>query len=156
MRVLVLLAFLLATFLTYREAMHPTTPASHTSVLLTTSYAIGAGTLTNILCATGAYLTSGVPRGMECDACLPWSVVVTAVTARLHVFKEGGWGAEERAYAKGLGRAGVRWAVGGPRRWLETFEGYEADELAGRRETVTEENTGLPREGKSTDGGLEG
>ena len=153
MRIIVLLSLLLTTLLIHHNATHLSTPPAQTSVLLTTSYALGGGTLTNALCAMGAYLTAAVPKGMECEACVPWSIAVVALTARLHVFARGGWGGEERAYAWGLGGRGMRWAIGGPARWLETFGEWEGegkgrvgDEWLGEKEGLVGEGEELFRE----------
>ncbi|KAL2113189.1 hypothetical protein VUR80DRAFT_5096 [Thermomyces stellatus] len=154
MRVLVLSCLLLIALLIHHNATHPSTPAHQASVLLTASYALGGGTLTNSLCAAGAYATAAVPRGMECEACVPWSVVAVALTARLHVFSRGGWGGEERAYAWGLGRSGVRWVVGGPGRWFETFGVWEGETLVG--EEGLGEKEGLAWEGEDLAGETEG
>lgn len=143
MRIPVLLTILLATLLTHRTATHPSTPPPHASVLNTVTYALGAGTMTNVLCAAGAHLTGYVP-GMESEACMPWSIVAVAVSARLHVFKSGGWGREKREYAKGLGGTGVRWVLGGPGRWFETFEMWE--------EGLVKEDGGFGGEGEEAAG----
>lgn len=142
MRILVLISLLLTTLLIHHNATHPSTPPAQSSVLLTTSFSIGGGTLTNILCAAGAFLTAAVPRGMECEACVPWSLAVVALTARLHVFAQGGWGVQEKAYAWGLGRTGMRWVVGGPGRWLETFGEWEGEDGT-EKHGLAEEGDGL-------------
>lgn len=122
MRILVLLSLISAALITYRTATHHTTPDHEAPVLLTGSYSLAAGALTNVLCAAGAYLTSAVPVGMECEACVPWSIVASLVAARMHTFAIGGWGAEGRGYAREVPGKGVRWLVGGPERWFETFD----------------------------------
>jgi len=121
MRIILLLSLLLVALLTLRTANHPTTPTPHATVLRTTSYALNAAVLTNAACSAGALVTAAVPRGMESDACAPWSVAAFAITARLHVFGVGGYGREEWAYARGLAGKGVEWVIGGPQRWFETF-----------------------------------
>lgn len=149
MRILILVSLLLTSLLIHHNATHPSTSPPQTSVLLTTSYALGGGTLTDVLCAAGAYLTDAVPRGMECEACVPWSIAVVALTARLHVFAMGGWGREERAYAWGIGGKGMRWVVGGPERWLETFgewEGEGLEEEGPEKHGLSEEGEGLAGE----------
>ncbi|CAI4213288.1 unnamed protein product [Parascedosporium putredinis] len=52
----------------------------------------------------------------------PWSIAAVAVTARLYIFGIGGYGREEWAYARNLHGKAADWVVGGPARWLETFD----------------------------------
>lgn len=147
MRILVLLSILSAALITHRTATHHTTPPHETPVLLTASYTLGAGALTNILCATGAYVASAVPRGMECEACVPWSIVAGLVAARMHTFAIGGWGQEGRGFAKEVPGRGMRWLVGGPERWFETFDavgegsGFVRTVKVGDEGVVTEAGT---------------
>lgn len=144
MRILVLLSLLSAALITHRTATHHATPPEEAPVLLTASYSVAAGTLTNVLCATGAYLAGAVP-GMECEACVPWSVVAGLVAARMHTFAIGGWGAEGRGFAKEVPGRGARWLVGGPERWFETFDAVGEGEGFVRKVRVGDE-TGLDGE----------
>lgn len=159
MRLLVLFSLLSAALITHRTATHHTTPAQEAPVLLTASYSLAAGTLTNVLCATGAYLAGAVP-GMECEACVPWSVVAGLVAARMHTFAIGGWGAEGRGFVKEVPGRGARWLVGGPERWFETFDAVGEGEGFVRKvrvgdETETETEVVVEVEGEGEPGRAE-
>lgn len=76
----------------------PETDPAAARVMTTTFYSLDAGVAVNVICALGAFFTDAVPRGMESDACLPYSIVTVAIAARLHTYGIGGYGYAERAY----------------------------------------------------------
>ena len=79
----------------------------------TGAIALASAVGVNLVCSAVTFATGVVPRGMESDACMPYTMVAPFVAARMHVYAEGGWGMREWDYLWGTGGRVVDGVLGG-------------------------------------------
>jgi hypothetical protein len=123
-RILLIALLVYALYALNKSIKNPSTPLPTRHVHQTTFFALSTASAVNILCAAGAYATKAVPRGMESDACMPYSMVAVGLAARLHIFHMGGYRMGEWGYVRNTPARWRVWAEGVPGTILSEVKGF--------------------------------
>ncbi len=106
LRLLFLTFFSYLLYSLHTSIHNPETKPHIKNVHKTSFFAFSTATAVNVVCSVGAYATQAVPRGMESDACMPYSMITVALASRLHIFHMGGYHNGEWRY---VGETPGRW-----------------------------------------------